>query len=155
MKTLGVFIRIQSSAYVAGFALVEDDRLLRDDRFPAPPDEDAPRQFRELYKHTRDLIEQLSVKAVALKESEIQGGGKNATLAHRAEGAVLAAAGEVRELTVSTWLGSKMWRLAGFSDRPSNVKVIEVLCAQLDHVPASNETKQAAAAARAAILKKK
>jgi hypothetical protein len=152
VKTLGVFIRIQSGAYVAGFALVEDDRLLRDDRFPAPPDEDAPRQLGELYKHARDSIAQLGVEAVAIKESEIQGGGRNATAAHRAEGAVLAAAGEVRDLEVTTWLGSRMWKPAGFTKRPSNVEVVEALCAQLDQRPASDETAQAAAAARAAIL---
>lgn len=152
MRTLGVFIRIQGGAYVAGFALVEDDRLLRDDRFPAPPDEDAPRQLGELYKHARDSIAQLGVVAVALKESEIQGGGRNATIAHRAEGAVLAAAGEARDLEITTWLGSRMWRPAGFTRRPSNAEVIEALCAQLHQAPASDETKQAAAAARAATL---
>jgi hypothetical protein len=152
VKTLGVFIRIQGGAYVAGFALVEDDRLLRDDRFPAPPDEDAPRQFAELYKHTRDSITQFAVESVALKESEIQGGGRNATIAHRAEGAALAAAGEIRNLEVTLWLGSRMWRPAGFTKRPSNIEVIAALWGQLDQEPASDETKQAAAAARAGIL---
>ena len=152
MKTLGVFIRIQGGAYVAGFALVEDDRLLRDDRFPAPPDEDDPRQYGELYKHTRDSIAQLGVEALALKESEIQGGGRNATIAHRAEGAVLAAAGEIRDLEVTMWLGSRMWRPAGFSKRPTNVEVVAAFWGQLDQEPASEETKQAAAAARAATL---
>lgn len=152
MKTLGVFIRIQNGAYLAGFALVEDDRLLRDDRFPAPPDEDAPRQFAELYRHTRDSIAQLGVGAVALKESEIQGGTTNATIARRGEGAVLAAAGEIRDLEVSTWLGSRMWRPAGLARRPTNAEVVSELCRQLDEVPQSDETRQAAAAARAAIL---
>jgi hypothetical protein len=155
VKTLGVFIRIQGGAYVAGFALVEDDRLLRDDRFPAPPDEDGPRQYGELYKHTRDSIAQLGVEALALKESEIQGGGRNATIAHRAEGAVLAAAGEIRDLEVTTWLGSRKWRPAGFNKRPTNVEVVAALWSQLNQEPASEETKQAAAAARAATLAQK
>jgi hypothetical protein len=152
VKTLGVFIRIQGGSFVAGFALLEGDRLLRDDRFPAPPDEDAPRQLDELYRHARDSIAQLGAQAVAVKESEIQGGGRNATIAHRAEGAVLAAAGEVRDLEVTTWLGSRMWSPAGFTRRPSNAEVVEALCAQLDQQPGSDETAQAAAAARAAIL---
>jgi hypothetical protein len=152
VKTLGIFVRIQNGAYIAGFALVEDDRLLRDDRFPAPPDEAEAGQLAELYRHTRDAIAQLGVEAVALKESEIQGGSRNATLAHRAEGAVLAASGEPHDLSVTTWLGARMWRPAGFTRRPTNAEVITVLCGQLDRQPASQETKQAAAAARAAIL---
>jgi hypothetical protein len=152
VRSLGIFVRIQRGAYIAGFALVEDDRLLRDDRFPAPPDETEPGQLDELYRHTRDAIAQLGVEAVALKESEIQGGGRIATLAHRAEGAVLAAAGELHDLPVTTWLGARMWRPAGFTRRPSNAEVIAALCGDLDQQPASAETKQAAAAARAAIL---
>lgn len=152
MKTLGVFVRIQEGAYVAGFALVDGDRLLADDRFPAPPDEDAPRQFWELYRHTRDAIAQLGAEAVALKDSEIQGGGRNAKIAHRAEGAVLAGAGEIRDLEVTTWLGARMWRPAGFTSRPTNAEIIAALCGHLDQQPGSAETQQAAAAARAANL---
>lgn len=152
MKTLGVFVRIQSGAYVAGFALVDDDRLLSDDRFAAPQDEDEPRQLWELYRHTRDSIAQLGAEALALKDSEIQGGGRNAKLAHRAEGAVLAAAGELRELEVTTWLGARMFKPAGFGSRPSNARIIEALCGQLDQRPGSTETQQAAAAARVANI---
>jgi hypothetical protein len=153
VKTLGVFVRIQDGAYVAGFALVDGERLLSDDRFPAPPDEDAPRQLWELYRHTRDAIAQLEAEAVAVKDSEIQGGGKNAKLARRAEGAVLAAIGEIRELEVTTWIGARMWKPAGFAARPSsNAEIIATLCGQLDQQPGSAETKQAAAAARAANL---
>jgi hypothetical protein len=152
VKTLGVFVRIQDGAYVAGFALVDEDRLLSDDRFPAPPDEDAARQLWELYRHTRDAIAQLGAEAIALKDSEIQGGGRNAKIAHRAEGAVLAATGEIRDLEVTTWLGARMWRPAGFTSRPTNAESIAILCGQLDQQPGSAETQQAAAAARAANL---
>ena len=152
MKTLGVFIRVQGGAYVAGFAVVEDDVLLREERFAAPPDEDAPRQLADLYRHTRDTIADFEVEAVALKESEIQGGGRNASIARRAEGAVLAAAGEARELEVTTWLGAGMWRPAGFDRRPSNAEVIAALADTLQPPPTSDETRQAGAAARAATL---
>jgi hypothetical protein len=156
VKTLGVFVRIQNGAYVAGFAVVDGDRLLSDDRFPAPPDEDETRQLWELYRHTRDAIAQLGAEAVALKDSEIQGGGRNAKLAHRAEGALLAATGEIRELEVTTWLGVRMWKPAGFGARPgSNAEIFAALCAQLDQQPASTETQQAAAAARAANITRK
>ena len=87
------------------------------------------------------------------KDSEIQGGGRNAKLAHRAEGAVLAATGEIRELEVTTWLGVRMWKPAGFAARPrSNAEITAALCGQLDQQPGSAETEQAAAAARAANL---
>jgi hypothetical protein len=156
MKTLGVFVRIQDGAYVAGFALVDDDRLVSDDRFAAPQDEDEIRQLWELYRHTRDAIAQLGAEAVALKDSEIQGGGRNAKIAHRAEGAVLAAAGEIRELEVTTWLGVRMWKPAGFAARPSsNSQIIAELCGQLDKQPSSTESQHAAAAARAANLTRK
>jgi hypothetical protein len=156
MKTLGVFVRIQKGAYVAGFALVDDGQLLTDDRFAAPQDEDEVRQLWELYRHTRDAIAQLGAQAVALKDSEIQGGGKNAKIAHRAEGAVLAAAGEIRELELTTWLGVRMWKPAGFASRPSsNSQIIAELCSQLDRKPGSIETQQAAAAARAANVTRK
>src|SRR5947208_579923 len=93
MKTLGAFVRVQGGIYVAGFAVVQDNALVREDRFPAPPDEDLPRQLAELYAHASDMIEHYEVEAVALKESEIQGGTRNASIARRGEGAVLAAAG--------------------------------------------------------------
>jgi hypothetical protein len=152
VRTLGVFIRVQGGAYVAGFAIVEDDTLVREERFPAPPDEDTARQFADLYRHTRDTVADLHVQAVALKESEIQGGGRNASIARRAEGAVLAAAGEIRELEVTTWLGARMWRHAGFQRRPPNVEVVAALADALQPPPTTDEARQAAAAARAAIL---
>ena len=34
VKTLGVFVRVQGGVYVAGFAVVEDNLLIREDRFP-------------------------------------------------------------------------------------------------------------------------
>jgi hypothetical protein len=98
------------------------------------------------------MIGHHQVEAVALKESEIQGGTRNASIARRAEGAVLAAAGETRELRVTTWLGASMWRPAGFARRPTNAEVIAALADQLQPPPASEETRQASAAARAAIL---
>lgn len=152
MKTLGVFVKLQKGAYVAGFALADENHLLREDRFPAPADEDTARQLSDLYRHVRDLVGQFAPDAVALKASEIQGGGNRATIAHRAEGAALAAAGEVRELEVTVWLASSMWSLAGFSKRPANVEVVRRLCQQLDRSPTSDEAKQAAAAARCTNL---
>jgi len=152
VKTLGAFVRVQGGIYVAGFAVVEDDVLVREDRFPAPPDEDLPRQLAELHAHASDMIGHHQVEAVALKESEIQGGTRNASIARRAEGAVLAAAGETRELLVTTWLGASMWRPAGFARRPTNAEVIAALADQLQPPPASEETRQASAAARVAIL---
>jgi Holliday junction resolvasome RuvABC endonuclease subunit len=152
VKTLGVFVRVQGGVYVAGFAVVEDNALIREDRFPAPPDEDPTRQLAELHAHTKDTIEHHQVEAVALKESEIRGGTREASIARRAEGAVLAAAGETRELPVTTWLGASMWRHAGFDQRPSNTEVIAALADLLQPLPTSDETRQAAAAARTAIL---
>lgn len=152
MKTLGVFIRVQGGAYVAGFAVVEDDILVREERFPAPPDEDAPRQLADLYQQTRDMIDDFTIEAVALKESEIQGGGRNSAIARRAEGAVLGAAGETRDLEVTTWLGAGMWRPAGFARRPTNAEVIAALADTLQPAPTLDETRQAGAAARAATL---
>jgi hypothetical protein len=152
VKTLGVFVRIQNRAYVAGFAVVEDVTLVHEERFTAPPDEDLARQLAELYAHAGDTIKHYDVDAVALKESEIRGGTREASIARRAEGAILAAAGGTRELGVSTWLGASMSRYAGFSKRPSNAEVISALAASVQPTPGSDETQQAAAAARAAIL---
>lgn len=152
VKTLGAFLRMRSGMYIAGFAVVEDNTLVREDRFPAPPDEDLARQLSELHAHTRDLIEHYTVEAVALKESEIQGGTRNASIARRAEGAVLAAAGKSRDLEITTWLGASMSRHAGFATRPSNAEVIAALAGSIESGPTSEETRQAVAAARAAIL---
>jgi hypothetical protein len=152
VKTLGVFVRIQNGAYVAGFAVVDDATLVHEERFTAPPDEDLSRQLAELYAHARDTITHYDVETVALKESEIRGGTREASIARRAEGAILAAAGRTRELTVSTWLGASMSRYAGFTKRPSNAEVISALAANVQPAPGSDETQQAAAAARAAIL---
>jgi Holliday junction resolvasome RuvABC endonuclease subunit len=152
MKVLGVFVRIQNGAYVAGFAVVEGETLVHEERFVAPPDEDLSRQLAELYTHARDIINHYDVAAVALKESEIRGGTREASTARRAEGAILSAAGTTRELPVSAWLGASMSRHAGFTKRPSNAEVISTLAATVQPRPASDDTQQATAAARAAIL---
>ncbi len=152
MATLGVFVRVQNGAYVAGFAVVDGETLVHEERFTAPPDEDLSRQLAELHGHASDLIEHYGIDAVAVKESEIRGGTREASIARRAEGAVLAAAGAIRDLTVTTWLGASMWRHAGFTSRPSNAEVVAALAESLEPAPTSDETTQAGAAARTAIL---
>ena len=151
VKTLGVFVRVQGGAYLAGFAVIEDDVLLAEDRFPAPPDEDLPRQLAELYTHTRDVVAHHGVGAVALKESEIQAAPAG-TVARRAEGAVLAAVGEVRDLLETRWLRVRMLSVAGLDRHASSAEVAAALSAPLTPQPTTDETRQASAAARAAIL---
>jgi hypothetical protein len=152
VKTLGVFVRVQNGAYVAGFVVIENDSLLHQERFTAPPDEDLARQLADLHSHARDVIAHYEVGAVALKESEIRGGTREASIARRAEGTILAAAGTVRELRVSTWVGASMSPHAGFPRRRPNVEVVAALVEPLQPAPTSDEARQAAAAARVAIL---
>jgi hypothetical protein len=151
MKALGAYIRIRDGRYLAGFAVVEDDRLVLQQSYPAPADETDAGQLGELYGRTGDVIASTTPDLFALKVSEISRQSANAVIAHRAEGVLLAAAGRQRSLGTSTWSGPKLWKPAGFTGPAKTKESVDGLCARLAEQPVSDEVRQAAAAAVAAL----
>lgn len=131
--------RAHLSSHLSGFSL------------GAPPDEPEAAQLRELYARARALVEEKRPDQFALRVSEIQGSTKRAAIAHRGEGTVLAAAGQTRDLPVTTWVRASLVRPAGLT-RGTSVEVADALCARLDRVPGDSEQKQAAAAAVAVLV---
>jgi hypothetical protein len=152
MRVLGVHVAIRDNRYLAGFAVVDDDHV---DPNPftlgGPPDESESGQLRELHSRTLRLVEEKAPQRVALRVSEIQGSANRAAIAHRAEGAVLAAVGETRGLEVQDWKRASLQRVSGSSDGRS-VAVANALCAQLQNPPSEPEQRQAAAAAVASLI---
>jgi Holliday junction resolvasome RuvABC endonuclease subunit len=152
MVAVGAHITIQNGRFVAGFAVV-DEGLRLEDQFSisAPPDEAEAAQFHELFDRTRDLIAHRHPDLFALRVSEITGVSNRAKLAHRAEGVVLAAAGQSRDLVVSYWIRQSLGRVAGLGAIATGHAAVDALARLVTPEPTSNEIRQAAAAAAAAI----
>jgi len=151
VEALGAYVRIREGGYLAGFVALGDDRLTSEQSFPAPANETEAGQLGELYARTTDLINRTGPDLFALKVNGIARQSANAVIAHRAEGALLGAVGRHRSLQVSLWSGSRLWKPAGFSSPAKTQESIAALCARLTPSPQSEEGRQAAAAAVAAL----
>jgi Holliday junction resolvasome RuvABC endonuclease subunit len=151
MKVLGAHIRIHDGRYVAGFAVVQHDQLLAQQSYPAPADETEAGRLGELYSRVGDLITRTTPDVFALKASEIARQTANAVTAQRAEGVLLGAVGRNRTLPVSIWSGRKLWKPAGLSASAKTRESVDSLCSRLTPQPDTDEARQAAAAAVAAL----
>ena len=152
MKVMGAHVRVRADRYLTGFVLIEGTSVEFSQSFPAPPDESEAGQLGELYGRVEDLIGRWSPDLLALKISEIQQRPAYVT-AHRAEGALLGAAGRYRSMPASFWSGQKLWKPAGFAKPAKTQASVDALCARLSPAPEEPEVRQAAAAAVAALLK--
>jgi hypothetical protein len=152
MVAVGAHIAIQGGRFVAGFAVVDDAfQLVEQFSISAPPDETEAAQFHELFDRTRDLITHRSPDLFALRVSEITGGSNLARLAHRGEGVVLAAAGQSRDLGVSYFKRQSLGRAAGLGTTATGQAAVNALSGVVTPEPTTNEIRQAAAAAVAAL----
>jgi Holliday junction resolvasome RuvABC endonuclease subunit len=146
---VGAHIRVASSRYLAGLAVVDDRDFIRGLSLPAPADSDAGRQLDELSTAARDLLEEFAPEQLALKVTEAR--AKSAlAIAHRAEGCVLAAAGD-QGVPIRLWFGAGLLRPSGLERDSSVQSRVTALCQELSAVPAENEVAQAAAVALASI----
>lgn len=151
MIVLGVHIRVSGGRYLAGFAAVEGDRLVRPASLAAPTERPESGQLDELHGSTLDLIRELAPHRIALRGSEAGRAAQLLTAQH-AEGAVLAAAGDA-DLSHDRFITTSLWKPAGL-ERAGAAASIEALCQQLRNPPPGpDEVRAAAAAARAAIVR--
>jgi Holliday junction resolvasome RuvABC endonuclease subunit len=149
---LGAHIRIQGGRYLAGFAVVDADRLGRTESLSAPADRDEPGQLADLYLSAADLIREVEPEVIAIRASEA-GSAAALRVAQHAEGAVMAATGS-SGIRAVRFVTASLWKPAGFAGSAKAAQSIAALCAQLRNPPdGPNEVEQAAAAARAAIVK--
>ncbi len=92
-----------------------------------------------------------NVDLIVLRINEAQ--GNSAQVAHRAEGALLAAAGELN-LAVREVRGRAMWNPAGLPPAATNAQAVNALCGMLGGTALQTlECRQAAAAALVAVLR--
>jgi Holliday junction resolvasome RuvABC endonuclease subunit len=132
--------------YQAGLVLVDDVKLVAEQSLAAPKDVSLAGQLDELYRRTRDLISEWKPDMLILGVTD-HAGTSSAAVARRAEGAILAAAGQ-KGLPMDTWSGPKL-RGAAYGRGPgTNVKAANHFNRTLDRQPSSNETGFAAAVAR-------
>lgn len=151
MRVIGAHVTIKSERYLVGFVIVDDGHVEAAFSLGAPKDESESSQFQELYARTLALLEEKKPDHFALRQSEIPSGVKKIATAHRAEGALLAAAGHVRGLPVSIWVRASLVRPAGTSEKTAEA-VTAALAARLDDPPGDREQRQAAVAAAAALV---
>lgn len=124
-----------------------------DGSLPAPADRDEAGQLADLYTSALDLIRESSPALVAIRGSEA-GNAAGLRASQHAEGAVMAAAGAAGVKTVRFITGS-LWKPAGFSGSARAAQSVAALCSQLQNPPRGpTEVEQAAAAARAAVVKR-
>ena len=150
MRGMGAYIRIKGGKYLGGFVIVEDGQLKETQSIPAPADECESGQLGELFVRTADLIDRWSPDLFALKVSEAQR-DPSFTIARRAEGVILGAAGRQRGLPVTNWVRQSLCKPAGLTMKAKTQDAVSALCAGLSQVPADDELRQAAAAAVAAL----
>lgn len=150
MRAIGAHVTIRNGRHVVGFAVLEDDHLEESFVVSAPRDEDEASQLHELSARTRDLIEHRLPEVFALRATEIRG-GKALTVARRAEGAILSAVGETRDLAVSIWIRPSLSGAAGLGAGATVDLAVSRLLAAITPTLVENDVKQAAAAAVAAI----
>jgi hypothetical protein len=155
MRALGVAIKMRKLNYLVGFAVIEDDRVGECLSLAAPPDLPLAGQLEELHRRARDFADHEAPDLLALKSSEIRGATKQAAVAHRAEGAILAGFGSHPTIRVEEMTGRSMFPATDFTERlgVSNKEIVDALCEQLDAPPEEEEVRQAAAAARAALVR--
>jgi hypothetical protein len=150
MRAIGAHVAVRTGRHVVGFAVLDDDQLVDSFVVSAPGDEDEASQLHELSVRTRDLIEHCTPGRFSLRAAEIRG-GKPLTVARRAEGAVLSAVGETRDLPVSIWVRPSLSGAAGLGARGTAVMAVSTLLAGVTPAPTGAEVRQAAAAAVAAL----
>lgn len=135
---------------MAGFALVEDEALIAGESHPAPADRGEEGQLEELHRTSTDLIRRFDPDAMAIKANEAQ--PPSLIVALHAEGVALAAAGSA-SVPIHRFHRAGLWKPAGLSGRAKTTEIVDALCAALDNEPGENEVRQAAAAARALLIK--
>jgi hypothetical protein len=143
MIVLGAYVKVANKRYRAGFAWIDDLTLKGEDSFAAPADQTEDDQLRELLMRAEGVIDEVKPDLFVLRTAEIQGKAP-ATIAHRAEGVVLAAAAGPEALAVLMRSRQKLARHAGSQ---KNAVIVERLCGELNTEPGNPECREAAAAA--------
>lgn len=137
--------------YQAGLVLIDDAKLVAEQSLAAPKDASLAGQLDELYRRTRDLISEWKPDLLVLGVTD-HVATNSAAVARRAEGAILAAAGQ-KGLPMESWSGAKLRGAAYGRSSATNVRAANHFNRTLDMQPSSSETGFAAAVARGYIAK--
>jgi hypothetical protein len=151
MRVIAAHVAIKKDRYLVGYVVVNDEQVEHAFSFGAPKDESEASQYQELYARTLAVLEEKNPDHFTLRQSEIPSGTKRIAAAHRAEGALLAAAGHIRGLPVSTWVRASLVKPAGSVERTAEA-VAAALAARLANPPDPREQRQAAVAAAAVLV---
>jgi hypothetical protein len=153
VRVVGAHAAIAKERYVVGFVVVDGDRVVQAFSLGAPKDESDASQFHELYARTGSLLGEVKPDEFAVRVSEIPSGKKIIATAHRAEGALLAAAGEMRDLRTSCWRRSQLTRPANLKGaQGSTSEAIRSALLPLLVTPELNKEQKEAALAALGVL---
>jgi hypothetical protein len=150
MIALGAHARVVGGRHVVGLAVLSDTAIV--DRFSAAaPSDDEATSLSELYSRAHDMIGHHEPDLVVLLASEARDRA-DLTVARRAEGAILAAAGlQARPLRVFN-TGSALRRPTGLPGRGTNKQTITAIAERLTGLASpTDEIAYAAAAAFAGL----
>jgi hypothetical protein len=145
MDVLGAYVRIEDKRFVVGFSLVRDDAVAASWTFTAPTATDVGEELAELYEFTYDRLRQSAVERLSLLFVEVpHGKAEPKRTARRAEGAILAAAGNV-ETPVSVWSDR------AFTGGGTVQAAVDAFCERVSGAPHEEERRRATGAAVASI----
>jgi hypothetical protein len=149
----GICARTAADRFKVAMAVLDRLRLVEHTVLPAAAAEPLTRQLAELRVRAHELFEAHRVEAIALWQVDPPVGGgvrlRPTLIAGQAEGAVLAAAGELGIEAVRLANGATV-RAAGGG---RTVDAVKTLAGALAGLPASGDVARAAAVARACSLR--
>ena len=148
VDVLGAHVKV-SGDFLAGFALVHDDRVIDCWSFPAPADADEGEQLDELRRFAADLVRQHGPDRMAVKGTEA-GDARSQRVAQHAEGAILTAAGAAPRPS-RVWSGQAYRGALGVRNNPDALRKAEQSLSGT--WPPTTEMQQAAAVALACVKK--
>jgi hypothetical protein len=153
----GVHARQDDERFFVAMAVIDDDRVLGHSVVPAAAGEPESRRLRELQVRAHELLRSTSAEALVVWQVDPPPKGRGIRLlpaltVGRAEGAVLAAAGELGIETIDVqFSGAAVRGVAGKGTTTD--EAVEKLCGQLQDVPDIDTVRRAVAVARAWVMR--
>jgi hypothetical protein len=145
MIALGAHVRVVKARYAAGLAVVESDAVTATFAVAAPSDDEAM-SLSELYRRAHDMIGHHDAELVVLLASEARDRA-DLTVARRAEGALLAAAGNHDRPVRIYKTGGALRKPAGLTGQaPNKATIAEIAAGVPGLADAPSEIVYAAAA---------
>lgn len=150
----GIHARIAGKRFEVAITVLDGTNVIDHTVLPAPAGEAQSGQLCELQIRAHEVLRASGAEAVVLWQLDPPPGGRVRLIpvldVGRAEGAVLAAAGDLGIEVAATVAGATVRSAAA---RPRTEDAVDELCGDLTNLPPAESARRAAAAARAWIIK--